>query len=205
MTFNIVPVLPIGSAFAEPVHSQATAGASNPGISLGDPDASRRIVAFIGNAADGGGVSALTIGGVSATQLAVAVNVLNVGYCFIAHVPSGLTGTVAITGSSASYRLGMYALYEASSNTPFDTQTFAGGGVLVDVPDRGVILAARFHISGAGTSWSGLDEDFDRIAGGGQAISGAHREFAAAETNHSVTASGGVSPSPVVIGVSFGT
>jgi hypothetical protein len=201
MTLNIVPAAPIGSAYANFVYTNIAAGATTNGASLGFPDPTRRIIAFVGGAY--GSISNLTIGGVAATSIVGGVNTLETALGFIAHVPSGTTGTVAITGGGSQYKLVLYALYESSS-TPFDTASTTGTSIGIDVPDRGVILGYRSHVAAANTTWVGLDEDTDLLSGVSGGSTGAHREFATAQTGHGVSATGGSSAFPVVLGLSFG-
>jgi hypothetical protein len=201
MTFNIVPVLTRSSVSAELVYSTATGSTNNTNVPFGNADLNRKIVAFIGNATDGGTITGATIGGVSGSFLASQGNVLNVGFACFASVPNGSTGTIAIAGTSSSYHLVIYAVYEAAA--AHDTAQSAASVVNLNVPDNGVVLSTRFY-SGAGTVWSGVDIDNTIINGSVGSMSFAHREFTTGAVGHGISAVGGATPFPVLLAASFG-
>jgi hypothetical protein len=121
------------------------------GVSFGDADAGRRIVVVIHSDGDGSDYTGITIGGVSATiheqrghfgggtglHLAIAS----------AAVPSGTTGTVAISGGSAGvsgrrmavYRLVGYSFLAAAGNRTVITATAVSADV--STSSGGLIIA----------------------------------------------------------------
>jgi hypothetical protein len=199
MSFSFVPVCPFGAVTATFLYGTVNGSTNNTNIPLGDEDANRRIVVFAGN----GSVSGMTVGGATASIIDSASNVTNTGYVLVAHVPTGTTGTIAITGSG-TFKLAVYAVYEAQSNTPADFAAVAGDSLSVEAPANGVIMAARFIAAASGTSWSSLDEDYDQNSGVIGSASSAHREFTSGQTSYGITGSGGTLTFPVTLAISFG-
>src|ERR1700761_7777896 len=92
------------------------------GMSFGTPAANRYVVAVFGWA--GGAISAVTIGGIAATNVLQELSGANL-QVWIAPVPTGSTGTVASNGSgTGTVACSTYAIYGTS--TPFGPSTVTG-------------------------------------------------------------------------------
>jgi hypothetical protein len=162
-----------------------------------------------------------TIGGVAATKLVESATTGQPYYCsaWIANVPTGTTGTVAVTHSESiafSNGIGVWAVYGAQSSTPVDTdpdntQT-AGASVDLNVVPGGVAIATRNATNfGAGTfAWTGSPtltgfEDFDiDVETNSHDMSGGSAEFASTITPQTITSTYSVTPDEAsMVGVSL--
>jgi hypothetical protein len=149
--------------------------------------------------ADKNVASAITIGGVSATNILqpAAGSGNYAAEIWVAAVPTGTTGDVVITGSGASVGCGIglwRALYMSQTASDTDSDIAPGSGVLatsIDCPAGGVIVGMQgSDYAGTRKTWVGLTEDFDEaVDPGGNDIgqSGASLAFAAAQTGLVVT------------------
>ncbi len=118
-------------------------------------------------------ISSVTIGGVSATVRASAINAgsgTEFASIYTASVPTGVTGDVVIVFSGGMQRCAVmiYRMVGASSAVPNDSQTDTTltGQVLsvsMNCPANGVIIGAGFSASGgtAASTWTGITEDAD--------------------------------------------
>ena len=140
--------------------------------SLGTPDPARYIIlGYVGNSSTRTVTAASsTIGGVTVTK-PIEVQDGNRTYgMLIANVPTGSTGTIAITWSGLQDRMGLlwWAAYQLTSVTPTDTATdvvFTGSDLsgVLDINTGGVGFG---FVATTGTnsntwSWANLDEDID--------------------------------------------
>jgi len=178
--------------------------------SFGPAAADRKIVIGVSSENGGSGertISALTVGGVSATQLVRSYQAGNdcVAELWIATVPTGTSGTVAITwsGSVRACGIGVWAVNGASS-TAFDTasnsQTSSisavavttsceAGGVIIGMVGGGQANPVSSY------SWSNANEDFDATVDAGDRAthSGASNAYAAAQSSLAITVTPSVS------------
>jgi hypothetical protein len=211
MTLNIVPLV-AGEAVVRAEFKRAVAGAAATitNTPFGEVDSTRRIFVYVYGFRDGSEtISGMTIGGVTASLIHSQLANLQFGYGFIAHVPNGTSGTIACTSTFASTRhnYAVYALYGKGDNVAFDTASTGTLGapttsrsVSIDNPANGVIIG----MSNVASTWSGVDEDGEVNDGGfGQVMSCAHREFASAQTNRTVSISHGSTFSFLMV-ASFG-
>jgi hypothetical protein len=113
--------------------------------------------------------SSCTIGGITASKaVEVVPAVSSGGACiFIARVPSGTSGTVAITltGGAVRMALGLYAATDLRSETPTATSSHnaAVSGVTsgtIAVQGQGIVVGTAFSIDAvSGYTWTGLTKD----------------------------------------------
>jgi hypothetical protein len=117
-------------------------------------------------------LSTVTIGGVSATQIAYAQFVgsgTEHSAIYAAKIPSGTTADIVVTFTDAALRcaIGVFAMTGsgvAASDTDSTTSNSSGAFTAsVDVPDNGSVLCAAWAGASGATSWtlSGVTEDFD--------------------------------------------
>jgi hypothetical protein len=155
------------------------------------------VVGTTGNTGTATTVSSMTIGGVSAAAL-LSVSLTNNALEFwIAAVPTGTTGTVAVTWGANRTRCAIVvwrvvglvssALDDSAQETGFGSS--AGNGN-IDIAAGGVALGMT---SDTGTSsrtwtWSGLTESVDATYGSGRSYSAATGNFASAQTDLAVSA-----------------
>lgn len=149
------------------------------GLDFGTPAPRRFLVATV-TLVTPAAITAVTIGGVSATIVAQATaNVTRVGIA-IALVPTGSSGNVAVTAGAtyATLAVGLYALTGLQSATPYDTATASSPlsdssslNLSLDVPANGLVVAVEQNGqvgggSAGNESWSGLSENFGGTTGG---------------------------------------
>lgn len=128
-----------------------------------DEDASRRLIAGVGYAANE--ITGVTIFGVTASLLVSANNGPRRCSLWIADVPTGTSGSVVLTLTSAGWNsyVSLYSVVDLVSSTPVDTDTGTGVSSVstsVSVSDGGVAMSAVFGTA-LSVSWSGLTEDVD--------------------------------------------
>jgi len=202
----ILPGGIIGGALPEIFYREtATATAGNPrtlaGMTFGDAAPRRLIVLSIGSIATGGAISAVTIGGVSAT-LAVSSN-FSASYVDIwyANVPTGTTGNVVITQAGIWNRVvvSLYAVYGLRSFTPTATATDTDNNATVtlslNVNANGVVVAgawANFLASStpAAATWNGLTENWDTAYDTTRRVTSASGLFTTVQTPATITCTG---------------
>lgn len=142
--------------------------------SIGVAESNRFIVvgAAARATANGRTISSVTIGGNSATQI-VAVSADDGGNSRAAGlfglvVPTGTTADIVVTFSGAMTRagVGIWRIMGLRSATAKDTQTDTTSPTLswtLDIPVGGVGIGVAFMNNNAGTTWTGLTEDFDNV------------------------------------------
>ena len=166
------------------------------GVNFGAAAANRRIlVAFATRSGNAGhSLSSATIGGVSATIVAQHSASVGGGVSLVgiiaADVPTGTTGTVAITLSNGAVRfaMGTYRVQSAAALTVADSafdDTVAGGNAAsisttVDV-EKGILIAVASTFSAGQTlSFSGIaNNDFNATVEAGANTASASETIAA--------------------------
>lgn len=185
------------------------------GINFGSAASSRKIVIGVGRGPTGafGTVSSVTIGGIAATFINSAATTTEDAELWIAAVPTGTSGTVAVTwtNSATDVGLGVWALYNTSI-TPTDTASDNNSNPATDtinIAAGGAAVGYVYHRSNTDPttfSWSNLTEDFDvTVQAGGNYNSGASAFFSSAQSGLaiSVTSSDAGVRSPVLVVASF--
>lgn len=154
-------------------------------------------------------VTGVTIGGLTATQIVAGSNSQG-NNCEIwgVVVPTGTSGTVAITFSSAKNGIGM-ALYSCvvNSTTPVQTATSTttpSPTGNVNVPANGFAIGVGFRDSNTTATWSGIDLDDNMANGSNRSTSVAHKNFTSAQTPLAVTCNWGGSNTGNFATASFG-
>lgn len=176
--------------------------------SLGTANATRRIIVALGwGSAAATTISALTVGGVSASEVVAIENTYDSVGCgaaiWIADVPTGTTGTVEITFSGSVAR-GGYSVFrvvnlDSATETDSDVDALSTAGVVtttIDIPANGFAVAVASSLdpepgTGVGSfSWnSGWTEQFDSGPLELENVfATATRSVTAAETGTTVTA-----------------
>lgn len=139
------------------------------GMGIGTANTNRRVLVAIGIInIPVRTVTGVTIGGVSATELAQVSNAGGVTTAwYYADVPTGTTANVVITldASASNCHAATYRLVGENSMTPTDTDTTNGSGssqsTTVTKTGQGVALSANTLSSSANSTWSNLTEDID--------------------------------------------
>lgn len=182
--------------------------------SLGAADAGRYIVVCIAARAGGetdGAVSALTIGGVSATITAQIPNNgganTNLSAIAIAAVPTGTTGDIVVTlnfnhlrCSVAAYRvLGIDGVTAFDSATSTDTDPTAS----LDIPAGGIAIAGSISAAADSATWTGLTENFDDNFQAFATHSGASAAFEDEQTDLTITCNWSTSSVPAGVFASW--
>src|SRR5690606_31234827 len=137
-------------------------------VSLGAAASDRYIAVAVGaRAGNGGDFDAVTIGGVSATQVVSVINGTTqntTAGLFIAHVPDGTTGDVVVAFTSTRVRIAITVWrIVGTTGVAVSTDSLAGGSqtVSLDIPAGGVACAASYTHANAAPSWTGLTQDTD--------------------------------------------
>jgi hypothetical protein len=158
-------------------------------VSFSTARADRRLVAAVFEQGGAVGISSVTIGGVSASQLVGSGGTTNpLVSLWIAAVPTGTSGNVVVQfgAGTANCAIAVWAVYGASSSTAFATATTSAAenpaSESLSVPANGVAIAASRQVDNTNAfTWSGLAENFDATLETGR-YSGASDAFAAAAT-----------------------
>ena len=168
-------------------------------IDFGTASSTRRLVCAIFY---GGSniLSAVTIGGVAATRLVGVVVSSTVRLeLWIASVPTGTSGSVAVTSSTTieNPSVAIVAIKYLRSAAAIDTSTDTVGTISlsIDIESRGVVVACAGTVSGGApgdASWTGATEviEFTNPEQAGYRLSVATYLANSAETNRSISASG---------------
>ena len=136
---------------------------------FGTASATRSIIVGVSSAIAGSAtISSATIGGVSATiSKQFAQGTRAVAGIIIASVPTGTTGTVAITFNTAMLRcaIGVWAAYDLSSITATATAQSSANpeDLSLNVSANGIAVGVSYNnvISAGSASWTGFTERFD--------------------------------------------
>jgi len=187
---------------------------------FGTAASDRYIVCRAGSTWQAGGImTSATIGGVTASIVVHAHGNSGEqdGDIFIAAVPTGTSGTIAMTyaGSQARNGLGCDAMYGISSATPYGSGSDADvtgntPSVTFAVPASGWIVGGSHSEdnSCSTASWTNLTEDYDTQSGGTSAyFTGASATSSSANPSFvaSVTYSGTCHKTLVVASFEFGS
>jgi hypothetical protein len=159
------------------------------GVNIGVADASRIIVVAV-SSLSGTAVSAVDVGGVTATNRVDG----NRAQLWTAKVPTGTTCTITLTVLSATLNaIGVYALYGLSLETPFASGTGTSSAT-ANVAAGGFAIACAAGINGSsGPVWTGLTLDYT-VTISSDIMSSASALFASAQTPLSVSETGLASP-----------
>lgn len=157
---------------------------------FGTADARRYIIAAIGGRANvASTLDSVTIGGVTATQIAnVTVGTTGIAALFAAAVPTGTSGDVVLTFSGGMLRTGcalFSLLSDFDATVPTDAQTdntlsTNDLSVSLSVPVGGVVIACNHtNATSTATAWTGVTEDYDQASAEnpGQGYSGGHASY----------------------------
>lgn len=160
------------------------------GVAIGTAAATRRVVVCL--ALDGAGgrtVSAVTVGGVSASQVDTAANTNLLCDMWVATVPTGTTGDIVVTVTGGQVTRCMYAVY-ALYNTLSATASFNGDDITsaysisATIGDNSATIAMFGNRGSASATWTNASEDYDAVsAESGTMLSTASRTDATATTS----------------------
>lgn len=161
---------------------------------IGDAAAGRQVYAlFMVNA---GTPTAVSIGGLEATQVTASTPASIRMYCYKATVPTGTTATVSITLNSNSDFCGLMtiAAYDASTTDHDTAAVDTTLSTTINIARGGALIGYAGSNADGGTqsfTWSAnMDEQFDEVMGAQTAThhTGAYREFSGAQTGATVSA-----------------
>jgi len=179
-----------------------TTTTSGPTVSLnfGTANAKRYLIAAVG-VGSAASIPSITIGGVTAPLLIDVISPfgsVRAAY-YMASVPTGTSGSVTI-GSSATFGVALYSVWNLQSPTPFDTATTSGASPLsmsIDAKKGGLVLATAYQTGSPGptAAWTGLttvdiNQRFSQLSFTGQFSAGQYPATATATQNLGVTLSG---------------
>jgi len=195
-----------GSAPARTVftHSSQALGAANAG---------RKIVVAVGQSAMSASVATLTIGGVSASQVAEEIGGDSRVEIWQADVPTGTTGDVVVTWDAVSFRsgIGVYRVVNAAA-AAYATATTSGSATsfsgTVTIPAGGIAIAVCFGSAG-GTqtpfAWTNLTERYDeQVDAANSEQTGASDAFATLQTSRVVTCTPAIGGNGALVVASWG-
>lgn len=199
MTF-IVPIVSNERVKRTYLNSMFLEVISNPQVSLtfsnrdfGAAFTSRRLIAALGiHYAGGTAITNVVMGGITADIIATVNNAAGGAVIAIAHVPTGATGNVTVTGNGTLYRAfgAFYSVSGLDHNAIHAKLEVAGNGGNLNVPAVGICVGVNLRNFG-GISWSGLAEDVEESQGGAVTGSAASAEFASDISGHTVSTTGG--------------
>lgn len=170
-----------------------------------------RVIAVVGRAASNRTISTVTLDGESATILGSQIN--NGGTScalFIAPATGNATGDCVVTLVSSTWLrcgVGVYNVRGLQSTTPTGTasDTVHTSNVLsvsIDVDAGGAAFGVVSLSGGAGWTLAGIDEDVDiTIDSPAISLTCGHKDFAAAQSALTVSATYGSAPSAPVMSV----
>lgn len=147
-------------------------------------------VAVAGAQNENRSITAVTIGGIAATNIVQRTNTHIPCGVWVAEVPTGTSGNVDLTFNNdlATVGIAVVRLINPGNHLGFDTASAAhASGTInlsVDIPSSGFAVAVAHAENGSTTTWTGLTEQIDTDLNSG--------EFFTA-------ASGGVAGTPVTI------
>jgi hypothetical protein len=169
------------------------------GVDFGAADSNRRVVVgFASRSANAGhSVSSATIGGITATVLAQHTANVGGGHTLVAliaaDVPTGASGTVAVTLSNGAVRaiIGVYRILANNAlvvaNSASSSATATSTNVTVSVEKGALLAVAITFTAGPTLSFSGIaNDDFDATAESANA--GTASELITASASQTVTA-----------------
>jgi hypothetical protein len=181
-------------------------------VDFGAADAGRKIIAACYNSSGlPGTIAAVTLGGVSASEIvAVASSTNNQLGLWQADVPTGTTGDVFIDqtadGQGEIYGAAIWRVIGAAAAAD-DTLTSTANPMTgtINCPAGGVIIGAGTDFTTSATyTWAGITEVYDTTALGNDSWSGASDVFIAAQTNLTITCTQSVDTQNGMAVCSFG-
>jgi hypothetical protein len=143
--------------------SQTSAAFNFTGVSIGAADADRVVLlgmrTFNGSGTLGA-LSSVTIGGVTATQLAYSQGGNSGVGIFAAAIPSGTTSTISIsTGNRTSCGIGIWRMVKAGASlATYDATATAASSFSIGTIANGAVIAVAGVANGLPISWSALTE-----------------------------------------------
>jgi hypothetical protein len=169
------------------------------GVGFGAADFNRRVVVGFASRSGNAGhsVSSATIGGITATVLAQHTANVGGGHSLVAliaaDVPTGASGTVAVTLSNGAVRaiIGVYRILANNAlvvaNSASSSATATSTNVTVSVEKGALLAVAITFTTGPTLSFSGIaNDDFDATAESANA--GTASELITASASQTVTA-----------------
>ena len=196
---RVTPVVTFTDSASSTVDAASYSFASR---AIGTADANRYVVVlacFVRGAAVT--ISSVTIGGVTATQLAQSnVDANRALGIYILPVAAGSTATIVVNTSATAVRgaIGVWSLVGqieeavvASSTTTTDA-----GSMNLAVSTKDVLFAVSTAASSGSCTWTGVTEGFDLLVEG-QYISGAAVAITADESSRSINANWSGSPTNI--------
>lgn len=161
-------------------------------FNLGTASADRYIYVFAFINGTNPDITAMTINGVAATEVVQVNNAAFAGGVWVANVPTGTTGTIAVTGTGTPVRcgIGAWGITGLATTTPANSSTAqAVIGVDSDVAGNIDVAATSFILAGGMTSgtaggaalWTNLNEDADFTIESGRVFTYASYTAGAAE------------------------
>lgn len=211
-------VAPAQATYVSTAHVSSSNSPSFTSQAIGTASAGRYVLVAIAHVtnADAGTITAVTIGGISATILSHGNNTDNIVHMAYAgaFVPTGTTATIAITTSVSAGAFGttidVYTVFGLQSQTPvgFYNDSAAAGGTRtfssVAYPANGFtigMVAIRASASAQTITWSGLTKNTNTFMNDGgvqENYSSASSNFTTGSTGNTITAT---MPSPSINGI----
>lgn len=183
MLLTTLPFMQSAASVANVAYAGNTAAAASSSpqtlssVAIGTAAADRYVVVAVALRASGGSqsdASAVTVGGVSCTQIGTDVNSGNNHLSLWrtnSPIASGTTANVVVTfTNAANIGAATWPVTGLQSTTPTDTDTTTtdAASVTSTVSAGGIIVAAAYSVGiSAGThTWTGVTEDFDSLSVG---------------------------------------
>jgi len=189
-----------------------TANYTFSGVSFGVADTGRRIVVHIYSTGDGDArIASMTIGGVSGAEIVSAThNVNTYSYLFHAIAPTGTTGDIVVNTTSGNFNNVAFGSWRVlnSDSTVSDTLTNSSepSTGTIDCPANGVVIAGGGNDSDSVSSntWTGVSESFEQVFATNRHSTGGFTEYAAAQTDLTVTMDWTTDGANAMVVASFG-
>ena len=164
------------------------------GVDIGTADAVRYVIVGVAarNTTADRTISSATIGGVSASIVVDGSSSFSQCAILMAAVPTGTTGTIAITFSAAQLRCGIavWAAYNLQSATAVATLATTSATLDVNAVTNGFVVGVTFGVSQTPV-WSGLTQDLaDTVIESTNEFSAASASLLAAATPRAISRSG---------------
>jgi hypothetical protein len=160
---------------------------------LGTASADRKIIVGVStNSTPGRTVSTLTVGGVSATLVArqTSSNGEEMLEMWEAEVPTGTTGDVVVTWSTACDRcgIGLHSVYGAATlYADVYSDNADPMNASINVPAGGIVVGCAGWSAVGSATWTGVTETYDENLEAGTYHSGGYATHASASNGLSVT------------------
>jgi hypothetical protein len=166
----------------------ASGGASNTttfaGVSFGAADPTRYVV-VVGWVASGSTFSGMTIGGISATNLASSSNGVSQLVIAAAAVPTGTTGNIVFTYSGTGTAI--YSAYRVinshGTSTTLGTSTTNPINVTPVVPAGSFVIGAEGDAATGTRTWTGVTQDANQVVVTSSLATASKQFFGGGSTN----------------------